>query len=107
MVLRKVEKQTLHWMSIAFSLTFSWDLASLPAFLRLRSRFCADLAPCRLSVSNQPEQAGFSWGVLQRSDQRRGRTLPPPILREYVDFWGGLTRIERGFWQDAEIVERL
>lgn len=45
-VLRKVEKQTLHWMSLAVSLTLSWDLASLPAFLRARSRFCADLAPC-------------------------------------------------------------
>jgi len=45
-VLRKVEKQTLHWMSLAVSLTLSWDLASLPAFFRARSRFCADLAPC-------------------------------------------------------------
>lgn len=45
-VLRKVEKQTLHWMSFAVSLTLSWDLASLPAFFKARSRFWADLAPC-------------------------------------------------------------
>lgn len=57
-VLRKVEKQTLHWMSLADSLTLSWDLASLPAFFAARSRFCADLAPCVCQDGGQRSEIG-------------------------------------------------
>lgn len=57
-VLRKVEKQTLHWISLADSLTLSWDLASLPAFFAARSRFCADLAPCVCKHGGQRSEIG-------------------------------------------------
>ena len=49
-VFRKVDLQIWHWMSIAFSLTFSCDLATLVS-LSLRSRFDAAFAPCHLNQS--------------------------------------------------------
>lgn len=43
-VFKKVALQTMHWMSIAFWLTFNCDLATLVSS-PLRSRFEAALAP--------------------------------------------------------------
>ena len=70
----------LHWMSIAFSLTFSCDLATLVS-LSLRSRFDAALAPyplyqpseslspCTISVLTFPifavERACFGLAWMQ------------------------------------------
>lgn len=66
-VFRKVEKQTLHWMSLADSLTLSWDLASLPAFFAARSRFCADLAPCVCEHGGQRSAIRrLGWGRGER-----------------------------------------
>lgn len=68
-VFRKVEKQTLHWMSLAVSLTLSWDLASLPAFFAARSRFCADLAPCVCEQGGQRSAIRrLGWGRVVMGD---------------------------------------
>lgn len=69
--MRKVEKQTLHWMSLADSLTLSWDLASLPAFFAARSRFCADLAPCVCEHGGQRTVIGDQTIVVGESGDGR------------------------------------
>lgn len=82
-------------MSLADSLTLSWDLASLPAFFAARSRFCADLAPCVCEHGGQRSIIGdqaimVGGGAVVMGVWGGELTLPPPILRSVLGFVGGL-----------------
>lgn len=93
--MRKVEKQVLHWMSFACSLTFSWDLASPLAFLRLRSRFCAALAPC-ICVCQHMKEEVFLPGARARGVYLRRTYVAATHLEGVWGLFGGSMLVVRG-----------